>query len=302
VTEALNLRAVLFVDISDSSELYRQFGDVEASRIVLRFLSILGEIAVEQSGQVIDRIGDELMCTFPDVEHAAQAAVGMQKACSGFRAELAGSIRIAVRIGFHYGPLHESDGRIFGDTVHIAKRLVDSAKREQILVSGDVVKSIETGALVFRFVDTARLKGIAEPIRLLELIWNTRHATQFSPRSASHERSIARRLRLEGLKTELTVEEGQVLSLGREKPCDFICDLPVVSRLHARIDSHKGRFFVNDLSTNGTFIQGPVDSVDVRRAYRERVELTGEGLIGLGESPERGSAHTLYYCLLPKRT
>ena len=49
----------------------------------------------------------------------------------------------------------------------------------------------------------------------------------------------------------------EVITLGRSEACDVVVSSPTVSRLHARIELHYGRYVLFDAdSTNGTFING----------------------------------------------
>ena len=69
---------ILFVDISESSKLYRLLGDQQASRVVTDFLDRLAEITDAHKGTVVDRIGDELMTLFEDGSSALRSAIAMQ--------------------------------------------------------------------------------------------------------------------------------------------------------------------------------------------------------------------------------
>jgi len=70
--------AVLFVDISESAKLYRALGDTQAAAVIASFLDQLARITRGVDGQVVDRIGDEVMAMFPTAAAAVRAAVGMQ--------------------------------------------------------------------------------------------------------------------------------------------------------------------------------------------------------------------------------
>ena len=69
---------ILFVDISESSKLYRLLGDQKASRVVADFLDRLAEITDAHKGSVVDRIGDELMTLFENGSSALRSAIAMQ--------------------------------------------------------------------------------------------------------------------------------------------------------------------------------------------------------------------------------
>ena len=69
---------VLFADICDSSRFYRELGDAEGSALVAEILEHLAASINEYAGQVVDQIGDELICTFPDSAAAICSAVDLQ--------------------------------------------------------------------------------------------------------------------------------------------------------------------------------------------------------------------------------
>ena len=81
------LLTILFVDISESSKLYRLLGDQHASRVVADLLDRLAEITHAHEGTVIDRIGDELMTLFHEGSSALKSAIAMQWAANDFTHE-----------------------------------------------------------------------------------------------------------------------------------------------------------------------------------------------------------------------
>src|SRR3989442_15567482 len=78
-------------------------------------------------------MGDEVMVLFPSADAAASAATRMHTAVESL--PTVGSNKLALRIGFHTGPVVQRDNDIFGDTVNVASRLADQAVRGQILTS-----------------------------------------------------------------------------------------------------------------------------------------------------------------------
>ena len=70
--------AILFADIVGSTRLYDTLGDERARQIVSVTLDLLAEVVERYKGTVIKMIGDEIMCTFDDVETGTKAACDMQ--------------------------------------------------------------------------------------------------------------------------------------------------------------------------------------------------------------------------------
>jgi pSer/pThr/pTyr-binding forkhead associated (FHA) protein len=74
------------------------------------------------------------------------------------------------------------------------------------------------------------------------------------------------------------------LSLGRSRKADVPIDVEVASRQHAQITRLGDRFFLQDDSTNGTYLK-TADGEDVVLRGNQRV-LEGQGAIRLGRAVE----------------
>lgn len=82
---------------------------------------------------------------------------------------------------------------------------------------------------------------------------------------------------------ELTCDD-EALSLGRSRTSDISVASEVVSRIHARIIRLGDRFFLQDESTNGTYLQAADGEDAVLRGNQRR--LRGQGIIRLGRAIE----------------
>jgi len=102
------------------------------------------------------------------------------------------------------------------------------------------------------------------------------------------------RLRLRFDDRELVVDERpSSVTIGRADENDVVVKGHLSSRLHARIVIGRSNFVLIDQSTNGTFVQtGDGEELFVRQ---DILQLKGEGMIGLGCLPERGSQHTIHF-------
>jgi adenylate cyclase len=70
--------AVLFADVSDSTQLYERLGDRQALATVSRCLDVALDAAVGCGGRLVKTIGDELMLVFSTALQAVEAAVEIQ--------------------------------------------------------------------------------------------------------------------------------------------------------------------------------------------------------------------------------
>ena len=102
------------------------------------------------------------------------------------------------------------------------------------------------------------------------------------------------RLRLRFDDRELVVDERRSeISIGRAPENDVVVKGHLSSRMHARIVIGRSNFILIDQSTNGTFVQ---TSGGADLFVREDIlQLKGDGMIGLGCLPERGSPHTIHF-------
>ena len=172
---------VLFADIADSTRFFRDHGPVKGRRIVLGCLDRIAGAIEAQGGTVIDRIGDELMCTLPSPSHAVRAVFGMHEAIVAEPAPSESPEHIQLRVGFEHGAVVISNAAIFGNTVHTAKRMVDLAKADQVLTTAATLTFCreETG-LSARFVERTRLKGYIRVVEIYELVQDQPEVTRVS--------------------------------------------------------------------------------------------------------------------------
>jgi adenylate cyclase len=102
------------------------------------------------------------------------------------------------------------------------------------------------------------------------------------------------RLRLRFDDRELVVDgRPSSITIGRAEENDVVVKGRLSSRLHARIVIGRSNFVLIDQSTNGTFVQtGDGEELFIRQDIRQ---LKGQGMMGLGCLPERGSPHTIHF-------
>jgi len=80
---------------------------------------------------------------------------------------------VRVRIGLHTGEALRDADKFFGKTVILAARIAAQATGEEILVSSVLKQLTETaGDLRFGSDRLVELKGISEPQRIYEVLWN----------------------------------------------------------------------------------------------------------------------------------
>lgn len=281
-------RAVLFVDVTDSTRLYETVGDSDAKRLVDGCLGVLRTVTAEFGGRVIKTIGDALMCVFPDVDAVARAACEMQTRLS--EDESATGNGLSIRIGFHAGPLIEENGDVFGDAVNTAARMADLARTGQIITTAVAVAMMSPELHeATRNVGSFAVRGKAESIAICEVIWQVENLTMITGSLPPAGPSATMSLQLVHAGGSLTFRPGdEAVTIGRDPSCTISLRVRCASRLHARIEFRRDKFVLTDISTNGTFVQADSDLEVI--INREDFILRGFGHISLGHSTGEGGA------------
>jgi class 3 adenylate cyclase/tetratricopeptide (TPR) repeat protein len=173
------ITSILFTDLVNSTELTQRLGDEAAQALFESHHRILGELLVTHGGEELQWLGDGLMACFASVADAMRCAVAMQRATlrpiSGHRLE--------IRAGLNVGEVlrQESGSGYFGTPVVIASRLCSEGRGGQILAS-HTVAGLLAGRQAFRFQDVGslELKGIATPVGVSEVIYETDGVVPFA--------------------------------------------------------------------------------------------------------------------------
>jgi adenylate cyclase len=286
-------RAILFADVSGSTALYELLGDKPAAKAIEACLNELRGIVAKHDGKVVKTIGDEIMVVFGNGEPACDAAREMQQRVIALPPTA--GVKLAIRIGFHFGLVLEDKGDFWGDAVNTAARLAALAKAGQILTSGATANALPAAQRAsLRDLDAIQVKGKHDAVRVFDVMWgDTDDATQVAGLASSAKVEV--RLTLEvGERTMEFPREKTALSLGRDSTCDIVVSEKTASRLHARIERRGVQYILIDESTNGTYVQIGADREVLLR--RDRVMLRGRGKIAFGTSTVAAVELVLFDC------
>jgi hypothetical protein len=290
---------ILFADVVGSTRLFEKLGDEAARDLVAICVGIMRRASEQHGGRVVKTMGDEIMATFEDCDSSLDAAVQMQTEINAHPGLVVDGQQVAIRIGAHFGPAVVEPRDVFGAAVHTANRMTSQAKASQIIVSDAIYQrlSVEWRGMT-RQVDVSVPRGQHGEIGVYEVLWQGEDVTSMLPAIATiteHHRSF--RIRLRYRDQEITLDDRQRanLTIGRGDDNDLVVGGNLVSRLHARIEAGKNRFFLVDQSTNGSFVRG--EKGEDAFVRRDTMSLQGRGMIGLGQVPEPDSVHTVeYFC------
>ena len=272
-------RTILFADVRDSSRITERLGNVDSRQLIGALMTDLGATTVGHNGTVIKTIGDEIMSAFGTPLDAALAAIDMQRALL-VRPPVDG-VRPQIGIGLNAGPVVIEAGDVFGDVVNVASRLVGKAMAGQILTTGATLDGLEEAGIFSRTLGEHVMRGRGEPVKLCEILWRgeTAQLTALAPKFAEVPHASLE-LRLADQVVKTTSEEAEAVTMGRGAENSLVVAGTSASRLHAKITTRSGRFYLVDHSTNGTFVRQAGD--DEISVHIDEVLLTGSGFIRLG--------------------
>ena len=283
--------AILFADVVGSTQLYEALGDEVARETVQACVDAMKQSTEKFGGSVIKTMGDEVMATFPSADDAMNAATQMQKAITNKPAMGTDDIRVAIRIGCHFGHVVVEDRDIFGAAVHTANRMTSQAKAGQIITTAVTVEQLsgDWQSLV-RQIGVTTLRGQSDEVALYEVLWQPEDATNVLPEiDWKKDKPKVGQLTLRFRGREFVMQDGGTrgVTLGRGDDNDLTIKGNLISRLHARIELNRTRFVLIDESTNGTFIlREDGEEIYVRR---DSAQLSGSGVIGLGRVATPGT-------------
>jgi class 3 adenylate cyclase len=280
-------RGVLFADVSDSTALYDTLGDEAARKVVMACLDHVRESVLTEGGTVIERIGDELLCSFPSPAATLRGGVAIQRGLKEARTRSLLPRRLALRVGCHFGEVIVEDGSLFGDTLYVAARMVQLAKGEQILVTESTLNALggADDGTPTRFVDRTHVKGRREPVAIHEVLWDWGESMTEQDDSREQDTWAPGYLTLfiEGEEHRVDPSNPRI-TIGRDPDCDVTIEHPRVSRTHALIELRRSRFILKDMSTNGTWVRTPDGAEQFVRREERVLEREGELVFGKSEA------------------
>ncbi len=160
--------ALMFTDLTASTQLYRDVGDASAFSIVQDHFELVSALVSDGRGTVVKTMGDAVMAVFSSEVDAIACAARIHDAFPAFREEREAARACFVKIGIFTGPCYAvtANGVLdyFGQTVNVAARLQSEAHAGEIVMTeqawNDAGKAALDGAVAAVF--KASLKGVGE--------------------------------------------------------------------------------------------------------------------------------------------
>ena len=295
VTSPNNEVTIMFADIVGSTRLYETMGDEIAEKLVTTTLKQLSSIASKSQGVTIKTGGDDVMCSFSNVEHALNAARDMHLFLAA-RSAPSKDYKIAIRIGANTGPVIASEGDLYGDAVNLAARVAALARGGKTLVTGYTFEQLSDASRKrCQRLTTTTVKGKELPIDIYDVIWEqTEELTRIVGNEVANAIQSFLTIRYDDNIIRLSANTITSASVGRGQDCDLIIPSQQASREHCKIECNRGKYILVDNSANGCYVTHNQTEMFF---HQERVPLIGEGYISLGEPSANNPDFLLHYAI-----
>jgi class 3 adenylate cyclase len=161
---------VLFTDLKNSTQLYREIGDATAFGRVMNHFDVLKQAIAAEDGALVKTIGDAVMAVFRRPANALRAMIEAQQRLAS---PPDGMLPLTLKGGLHTGPCIAVtlNDRLdyFGSTVNLAARLEGQSNGNDVVISNIVYTDPEIREMLLNPMNQLvaqpvemRLKGFSE--------------------------------------------------------------------------------------------------------------------------------------------
>lgn len=283
---------VAFADLSGSTALFESLGDVRATEVITRITQWMGEVAQEEGGRVVKKLGDGVLMRFEQADLAVHAAAQLLRRHEQHLATWAGPQALQLRVGLASGQVVEVEGDCYGEAVNVAARLCERAGPSEIWATeGTLVRAPQVPQVRYHRLGTLDIRGKVERLVLYRVDWRDAQAGEAVEAVTQQAQLVSQFATAEAMagRIDLSWPDGMRSFGGLETPVligrspeqhVWVSD-PHVSRQHARIDWRGTAFTLTDTSSFGTWLwfDGADAPVVLRR---DSCILHGRGRISLG--------------------
>ena len=160
---------VVITDLVGSTKLESRVGPVVAEELREEHFGLLRDSLGEAGGREVKNTGDGLMVAFESAAAAVSCAVLMQQRVE--RRNRSAPEPLLIKVGVSAGDVSTAEDDVFGMPVIEAARLCDRCAAEQILANQLVAHLASGRGHAFASVGAVELKGLAEPLEVVEVVW-----------------------------------------------------------------------------------------------------------------------------------
>jgi len=154
------LATVLFTDLVDSTGRALELGDRDWRRLIDRHDELARSAVERWSGRFIKSTGDGMLATFDAPTKALRCAFEFRDTVT--------RLRLGMRAAIHTGEIELRERDVGGIAVHIAARLLETARPQQVVVTGTVLDLTSGADLGFERQGSVSLRGIPGQWELYE--------------------------------------------------------------------------------------------------------------------------------------
>ncbi len=294
---------VVFADFTGSTGVFESLGNTKATQAITRLTQWVSTVCERTGGQVVKYLGDGVLIIFKCNSDAVDAVTELQRAHHKRISSWPEPLQMRLQVGMARGEIVEQDGDCYGDSVNVASRLSDLSGPDQILATDSVIQQLPKQSRVrSRSLGALEIRGRTETCVVHRIEWQAELQTEAftvpaglawtpPPHSAAPPDYIE--LSWLDVTTGFSVAELPVF-LGRDPDAQFVVQDPRVSRKHARIEWRAGKFYIEDVSSYGSWVRFS-DNAAVVSLRRQECVLLLEGEIALGAPFEDFTTPTVSY-------
>ena len=294
---------VIFADLTGSTGVFESLGNAKATLAITRLTQWIGKVCEFHNGHVVKSLGDGVLVLFRESCDAVDACTQLQQVHQERIRKWPEALKMKLQVGMARGDVVEQDGDCYGDAVNVASRLSDLSGPEQILASDAVIEQLPDDFLVrARCLGPMVIRGRTEFCVVHRIEWQDEVLSEvftmpasLAPSPLSSAAMSKAFIELSWLDVSARFSSDQLpVFLGRDAGTNFVVQDPRVSRKHALIEWRDGRFYLEDLSSYGTWVRFS-DSKAIIALRRQECVLMLDGEMALGAPFEDFSVPTVTF-------
>lgn len=283
---------LLALDITGSVPLHQRVEEHEAQRAIERCLTRIHRAIEGHQGEILEELGDELLCRFGNGDDAIRGALEMQARVADLP-PVSGH-KLNIRIALFDGDEQAAQTPLPKSVRTAALSLIARAEGNQIVCSRGLADALAASKEIrCNLLSSAeKAEGLPGPEEVFQLLAAGERPTLRVAAPTAPSQRLSERLcvRHQG-KAFLIDERTPILSIGRDAGCVLQIDDRKVSRHHARIERRADGYFLVDSSTNGSFLT--LNGRPEILLRQDECVLQGSGQICFGGSANDWSAERI---------
>lgn len=280
---------VVFADLTGSTGVFESLGNAMATQAITRLMQWIGKVCESHGGHVVKYLGDGALLVFVENGDALAAVTELQRVHITRIENWPEPLKMRLQVGMARGEVVEQNSDVFGDAVNVASRLSDLSGADQILATEAVIERLAPDSPVrWRCLGSLDIRGRSEACVVYRVEWQPELQSDFFTLQAGLTPAFPQTLvspkaiRLSWLDIRAVFMSSDLpIFLGRDEDSHFVVHDPRVSRTHARIEWRAGKFYLEDLSSYGTWVRFS-DNAAAIALRRQECVLPLEGDIALG--------------------